>query len=89
MSSKQGNYREVLAVFVGKIPHAKGWWYRLPSRVATNQDGQPLAFDAILPHMGTLFGLTELARPCGRSCTKWAAIKKVMVLLSIFKVGMI
>jgi hypothetical protein len=61
MYSKQASYREVLASFIGKIPHAKGWWYRLPSRVAPTQDGQPLPFDAILPHMGTLFGLTELA----------------------------
>ncbi len=61
MSSKQANYREGLASFIGKIPRAKGWWYRLPSRVAPTQDGQPLPFDAILPHTGTLFGLTELA----------------------------
>ncbi len=61
MSSKQAHYREVLASFVGEIPPAKGWWYRLPSRVTPTQDGQPLPFDAILPHMGTLFGLTELA----------------------------
>jgi hypothetical protein len=61
MSTKQANYREVLASFVGKISPAKGWWYRLPSRVTQTQDGKPLPFDAILPHMGTLFGLTELA----------------------------
>jgi hypothetical protein len=30
-------------------------------RVTPTQDGRPLPFDAILPHMGTLFGLTELA----------------------------
>jgi hypothetical protein len=34
MSTKQGVYHEVLASFVGEIPHAKGWWYWLPSRVA-------------------------------------------------------
>ncbi len=57
-------------------------------RVTPAQDGQPLAFDAILLHMETLFGLTEL--------TMWVILykmvcykKKVMVLLSIFKVGMI
>jgi hypothetical protein len=61
MCLKQANYREILAPFIGKIPHAKGWWYRLPSRIAPAQDGQPLLFDAILPHMGTLFGLIELA----------------------------
>jgi hypothetical protein len=60
MSLKQANYREIIASFIGKIPHVKGWWYRLPSRVAPTQDGQPLPFDAILPHMGTLFGITEL-----------------------------
>ena len=61
MSSNQAIYREVLATFVAEIPHAKGWWYRLPPRVTPTQDGQPLPFDAILPHMGTLFFLTELA----------------------------
>jgi hypothetical protein len=61
MSSKQAIYREVLASFVGRTPPAKGWWYRLPSKVTPTQDGQSLPFDAILPHMGTLFGLTELA----------------------------
>jgi hypothetical protein len=61
MCLKQANYREILASLIGKIPHAKGWWYRLPSRVAPTQDGQPLPFNAILPHMGTLFGFTELA----------------------------
>ncbi len=61
MCSKQEKYREVLASFVEEIPHAKGWWYRLPLRVSLTQDSQPLPFDAILPHMGTLFGLTELA----------------------------
>ena len=60
MSSKQAIYREVLASFVGRTPPAKGWWYRLPSKVTPTQDGQSLPFDAILPHMGTLFGLTEL-----------------------------
>jgi hypothetical protein len=61
MAGKQANYREVLASFVGEIPHAKGWWYRIPSRVTPTQDGRPLPSDVILPHMGTLFGLTELA----------------------------
>jgi hypothetical protein len=61
MSGKQAIYREVLASFVGETPHAKGWWYRIPSRVTPTQDGRPLPFDAILPHMGTLFWLTELA----------------------------
>ncbi len=61
MSGKQASYRQVLALFIEKIPKDKGWWYRLPSRVSPLQDGKPLPFDAILPHMGTLFGLTELA----------------------------
>ncbi len=61
MSGKQASYRQVLALFIEKIPSAKGWWYRLPSRVSPPQGGKPLPFDAILPHMGTLFGLTKLA----------------------------
>jgi hypothetical protein len=88
MSGKQAIYREVLASFVGEISHAKGWWYRIPSRVTPTQDGRPLPFDAILPHMGTLFGLTELAMWVilyEMGCYK----KKKIVLLSIYKVGMI
>jgi hypothetical protein len=56
MSSSQAIYRAVLvASFVEKIPHVKGWWYRLPLRVTLTQDGQPLPFEAILPHMGTIW----------------------------------
>jgi hypothetical protein len=61
MSSKQANCRHVLARFVEKIPINKGWWYRLPSGVALSNDNQPLPTDAILPHLGYAFGLTELA----------------------------
>jgi hypothetical protein len=61
MSSKQAIYREVLALFVGEILHAKGWWYRLPSRETPTLEGQALPDDSILPHMGSLFGPTELA----------------------------
>ena len=61
MSGKQASYRQVLALFIEKIPKDKGWWYRLPSRVSPLQDGKPLPFDAILPQMGTLFGITEFA----------------------------
>ena len=61
MASQQAVYREVLALFVGEIPTDKGWWYWLPSQVTPTKDGQPLLVDVILPHTGTLFGLTELA----------------------------
>jgi hypothetical protein len=77
-----------VASFVGKIPHAKGWWwYWPPSRVAPTQDSQPPPFDAILPHMGTLFGrLTQLCMWVVL-CTKWAVIRrKAVVLLLIVKV---
>jgi hypothetical protein len=61
MSSKQVSYRRVLARFVKQIPRNKGWWYRLPSGNTLSNDNQPLPTDAILPHLGHAFGLTELA----------------------------
>jgi hypothetical protein len=61
MSSKQASYRRVLARFVQQIPRNKGWWYRLPSGNTLSNDNQPLLTDAILPHLGHAFGLTELA----------------------------
>jgi hypothetical protein len=61
MSLKQASYRRVLAPFVEQIPRNKGWWYRLLSGNTLSNDNQPLPTDAILPHLGHAFGLTELA----------------------------
>ena len=61
MSSKQARHRKVLASFVEQLPQSKGWWYRLPSRVTPSKDDKPLPTDVITPHLGHVFGLTELA----------------------------
>jgi hypothetical protein len=62
MSSKQARHRKVLASFVEQLPQqSKGWWCRLPSRVTPSKDDKPLPTDAIAPHLGQVFGLTELA----------------------------
>ena len=61
MSSKQASYRRVLAQFVEQIPRNKAWWYCLPSGNTLSNDNQQLPTDAILPHLGHAFGLTELA----------------------------
>jgi hypothetical protein len=64
MSSKQARYRKVLAAFIDEIPENKGWWYRLPSNVKSATDGKPIAqspTETIIPHLGIVFGLTELA----------------------------
>ncbi len=64
MSSEQANYRAVLASFLEKIPKSKGWWYRLPLAPKYGKDGKPLApdaTDAIMPHLGNVFGLSEQA----------------------------
>jgi hypothetical protein len=61
MSTKQSSYRNVLASFIEEIPDNKGWWYRLPSKTPPTKNGQPLPSDVILPHLGTPFGLTEVA----------------------------
>ena len=61
MKTKQASHRNVLASFIKEIPENKGWWYRLPSKTPLTKNGQPLPSDAILPHLGTPFGLTEVA----------------------------
>ena len=61
MSTKQASYRNVLASFFEEIPENKGWWYWLPSKTPPTKNGQPLPSDAILPHLGMSFGLTEVA----------------------------
>ena len=59
-SSKYGSHSEVLDTsFVDKIPADKGWWYRLPSMSILSQEQEEVVSDHILPHMGTVFGLTE------------------------------
>jgi hypothetical protein len=59
--TSHASYRNVLASFLEEIPESKGWWYRLPSKMSLTKNCQPLPSDAILPHLGTPFGLIEIA----------------------------
>ena len=66
MSLPNKSYRAVLADFVFQIPENKaGWWYRLPqqSQMGSNNATSTtlLMTDTIMPHFGSVFGLTELA----------------------------
>jgi hypothetical protein len=61
MNSEHANYRKVFASFLEEIPQNKGWWYRLPLAPKSSKDGQLIATDAILPHLGNVFGLSEPA----------------------------
>jgi hypothetical protein len=63
MNSEHANYRKVLVAFLEEIPQNKGWWYRLPLATTStkdgSKDGKSIATDAILPHLGNVFGLSE------------------------------
>jgi hypothetical protein len=61
MKSEHANHRKVLASFLEEIPKNKGWWYRLPLPPMSSKDGMPITTDVILPHLGTVFGLSEQA----------------------------
>jgi hypothetical protein len=61
MKSEHANHRKVLASFLEEIPENKGWWHRLPLASMSSKDGKPTATDAILPHLGTAFCLSEQA----------------------------
>jgi hypothetical protein len=61
MNCEHASYRKVLAVFLEEIPRNKRWWYQLPSATTSSKDGKPIATDAILPHLGNVFGLSEPA----------------------------
>jgi hypothetical protein len=61
MKSEHANCRKVLASFLEEIPENKGWWCRLPLAPMSSKDGKPIPTDAILPHLGSAFGLSEQA----------------------------
>jgi len=56
----QDTVRQVVAKFLSEIPPEKGWWYRQPNlrpdSSSIKDDNHP---DHIMPHFGTVFGLTE------------------------------
>jgi hypothetical protein len=54
-------HQKVLASFLANIINAGGWWYRVPTGKIRGKDDPILPQDSILPHFGTVFGLTEEA----------------------------
>ena len=60
--------RRILAEFVSEIPEDIGWWYRLSHLDMGNTHGHARKNskflhhpDSVMPHLGTIFGLTEEA----------------------------
>jgi hypothetical protein len=59
MSTAQAQNRHITARFLESLPNALGWWYRvlkLNYKPWKTTDFDP---DDLMPHLGTLFGLTE------------------------------
>ena len=65
MSSKQTTLQSVLASFIDELLMNKGWWYCVPGKVPAAKDLPEPHPGRILPHMGSLFGLTEMAQNHG------------------------
>jgi hypothetical protein len=61
MKSERANCRKVLASFLEEIPENEGWWHRLPLAPKSSKDGKSVATGATLPHLGSVFGLSEQA----------------------------
>jgi hypothetical protein len=61
MKAAQAKARKVVASFLEEIPTNKGWWYRVPKVNPTAVPKDSTSPDTILPHFGTVFGLTEHA----------------------------
>ena len=78
--------REVLARFLEQLRPDRGWWYRVPefsTSVDYNDEKSTIIdTDAIMPHFGTLFGLTEPASAIAlieMGCLKMIKDKTVIV----------
>ena len=56
MKDFQYHQRNYLVEFLKKILTTTGWWYRIP---ILNSSDKNVTLDLCLPHLGTLFGLTE------------------------------
>ena len=54
-------HQKVLASFLSNIINGGGWWYNVPKGKIRGNDDPILPQDSILPHSGTVFGLTEEA----------------------------
>jgi hypothetical protein len=59
MSTAQARNRHVIARFLESLPNDQGWWYRVPK--LNCKPGKTTDFDPddLIPHLVTLFGLTE------------------------------
>ena len=61
---QKANNRRIIAEFLYDIPDNVGWWYRLPqlrSGAPKNSRINDMDPDLIMPHLGSIFGLTEEA----------------------------
>jgi hypothetical protein len=58
---KQIQHQKVLASFLGTIAKDGGWWYRVPKGIVRSEKEPSIPQDAIIPHIGTIFWLTEEA----------------------------
>ena len=56
MEPTQYKHRKIVVEYLEKIPTTIGWWYQIP---VLNRSNSSRELDSCLPHLGTLFGLTE------------------------------
>jgi hypothetical protein len=62
MQNPHEEHQKVLASFLSTIARDGGWWYRIPKGTASDPNKEDvIPQDAIMPHFGTLFGLSEAA----------------------------
>jgi hypothetical protein len=59
MSTAQARNRRVIARFLESLPRDQGWWYRVPKLNYKPTKLTKTDPDDVMPHLGTLFGLTE------------------------------
>ena len=56
MEPTQYEHRKIVVEYLEKIPTTIGWWYQIP---VLNRSQSNKELDSCLPHISTLFGLTE------------------------------
>jgi hypothetical protein len=62
MENPHKEHQKVLASFLGIIADEGGWWYRIPKgTVRESNKEEAIPQDIVLPHFGTVFGLSEEA----------------------------
>ena len=62
MQNPHEEHQKVLASFLGTIADEGGWWYRIPKGTGRDPNKEEaIPQDIILPHFGTVFGLSEEA----------------------------